>query len=177
MLISPSIYLLTSSPWRLSNHLRSTHQGISGVILKIQHGGIPMWKFISLMMICCTANAAMYSCVDENGSKILRSYPCEKNEKQQAVVKVEEPPYSIINGTGVRQNYRSREPEIATKSVAHSAAPKNLYDRAKAEADSSGEPSEVPSIMDRFMRAYRAEHCLPEEYIPPPSPPVIIYQY
>lgn len=63
------------------------------------------------MLICGSANAAMYSCADENGTKILRSYPCEKNEKQQAIVKEVEPSHTIINSTGERQSYRSRSQE------------------------------------------------------------------
>ena len=133
MLISPSIYLLISSPWRLSNHLRSTHQGISGVILKIQHGGIPMWKYISLMMICCTANAAMYSCVDDGGKKVLRSSPCEENEKQQPIVIKADPSYYVINSTGEKQAVESYQPKQAPKSVAQSGAPKNLNGQAKTE--------------------------------------------
>lgn len=66
---------------------------------------------VVLMLICGTANAAMYSCADEYGTKILRSYPCEKNEKQQAIVKEVEPSHTIINSTGERQNYRSRSQE------------------------------------------------------------------
>lgn len=71
-----------------------------------------MGKFILLMLICCSANAAMYSCVDENGTRILRNYPCDKGEKQQVIEREVTPSHTIINSTGERQSYRSREPEI-----------------------------------------------------------------
>ena len=81
-----------------------------------------MWKFISLMLICCTANAEMYSCVDDSGKKVFRSEPCEKNEKQQPVVKKVEPSYYIVNSTGQKQGIVSYQPKQAPKSVAQSAA-------------------------------------------------------
>lgn len=62
-----------------------------------------------LMLICGSAHAVMYSCVDVRGSKILRNYPCEKNEKQEVIEKVVDPSYSEINSTGERQYYQSRK--------------------------------------------------------------------
>lgn len=59
-----------------------------------------------LMLIFGSANAAMYSCVDESGGKTLRNYPCETNEKQQAIKQELAPSFSKINSTGERQNYR-----------------------------------------------------------------------
>jgi hypothetical protein len=74
-----------------------------------------MWKFISLMLICCTANAAMYSCADDSGKKVFRSEPCEQNEKQEPVVKKAEPSYYIINGTGEKQGVDSYQEKRVSK--------------------------------------------------------------
>ena len=120
-----------------------------------------MRNVILLMLFCGSANAGMYSCVDDSGKKVFRSDPCEKNEKQQPVVKKVEPSYYIVNSTGEKQGIDSFQAKQAPKSFAQPGAPKNLYGRAKAEADSSrDQSSEVRAgIMERFIRAYRAEHC------------------
>ena len=68
-----------------------------------------MLKIILLMLVCCSANAAMYSCVDKSGAKVLRSSPCDQNEKQQTVEKIVTPSYYIIDGTGERQSFSRRE--------------------------------------------------------------------
>lgn len=66
---------------------------------------------ILLMLVCCSANATMYSCVDKNGTKVLKNYPCEQNEKQQ-VIKTEQATesYYIINSTGEKQRVDSFQP-------------------------------------------------------------------
>ncbi len=67
--------------------------------------------FLALMLICCSANADMYSCVDDSGTKTLKNLPCEQNEKQQVIVEEVGPSYSVIDSTGERQNYRGSESE------------------------------------------------------------------
>jgi hypothetical protein len=84
-----------------------------------------MRKAILLMLFCGSANAAMYSCVDEDGKKVLRSEPCEQNEKQQPIVIKADPSYYVINSTGEKQVVDSYQPKQATKSVAQSAARKS----------------------------------------------------
>lgn len=73
--------------------------------------------FLLVLLICSSANAAMYSCVDENGTKVLRNHPCEQNEKQQVIKKEVVPSHSVIDSTGERQDYRSRKPGIYTQAV------------------------------------------------------------
>jgi len=96
-----------------------------------------MRRVIFLMLICSSANAAMYSCVDENGTKILRNYPCEQNEKQKVIENKVEPSYYIINGTGERQSFQSHQAAQQNEPV--NSAPKNLYDRAMAAANSGAD--------------------------------------
>lgn len=64
--------------------------------------------FILLVLICGSANAVMYWCVDKNnGTRILRNYQCEEGEKQQPVQLEQEGPrqYSVIDSTGEQQHY------------------------------------------------------------------------
>jgi Domain of unknown function (DUF4124) len=87
-----------------------------------------MGKFISLMLICCSANAAMYSCVDKNGTKVLQNFPCEQHEKQHEIVKVEKPSYIVINNTRERQRLISEEQEDkSNQSDAPSIATSDKY--------------------------------------------------
>lgn len=60
--------------------------------------------FALLMLLCSSANAAVYSCVDETGAKVLKSMPCESNEKQQEIRRVIPPSYIEIHSTGQRQS-------------------------------------------------------------------------
>lgn len=65
-----------------------------------------------LLLACGPASAAMYSCADEYGAKVLRNYPCNENEKQREIPTAQTgPSYSVIHGTGERQYYRGRTPE------------------------------------------------------------------
>ena len=68
-----------------------------------------MRKAILLMLFCCSANAAMYTCVDESVNKVLRNYPCEQNEKQQTMAIKAEPSYYVINSIGVRNYFGSSQ--------------------------------------------------------------------
>jgi hypothetical protein len=81
-----------------------------------------MRNAILLMLICCSANAGMYSCVDDSGKKVLRSEPCEQNEKQQPIVIKADPSYYVINSTGERHGVDSYQAKQAPKTVAKSAA-------------------------------------------------------
>ena len=54
-----------------------------------------MRNVILLMLFCCSANAAIYSCVDDSGKKVLRSDHCEQNEKQKVAEKLVTPSISI----------------------------------------------------------------------------------
>jgi hypothetical protein len=54
-----------------------------------------MRNVILLMLFCCSANASIYSCVDDSGKKVLRSDPCEQNEKQKVTEKLITPSISI----------------------------------------------------------------------------------
>lgn len=127
-----------------------------------------MRKAILLMLFCCSANATMYSCVNKNGTKVFRSYPCEKNEKQQPIAINDEPSDYVINSTKEKQGVDSYRAKQAPKTVAQSAAPKSLYDRAKAEADSRVDQRyEVRAgVMNGVIRAYRAEHCGANAQVP-----------
>lgn len=110
----------------------------------------------------------MYSCVDENGNKVLRSDPCEQSEKPQPIVIKADSSYYEINSKGEKHGIDSYQAKQPQKSVTQSGAPKNLYERAKAEADSRGErkPELRAGIIDRFIRAYRAEHCGANAQVP-----------
>lgn len=46
---------------------------------------VTMCRVILMLLVCGSSNAAMYSCVDRNGTKTLKNYPCEQNEKQQVI--------------------------------------------------------------------------------------------
>ena len=66
-----------------------------------------MRNVILLMLFCGSANAGMYSCVDDSGKKILRNEPCEQNEKQQPIVIKAPPSHYVINSTGEKQGIDS----------------------------------------------------------------------
>lgn len=84
-----------------------------------------MRKAILLMMFCGSANAGMYSCVDDSGKKVLRSEPCEQNEKQQPIVIKADPSYYVINSTGERHGIDSYRAKQAQETIAQSAAQKS----------------------------------------------------
>ena len=73
-------------------------EGFNGANLK-KRRGMPMWKFISLMLISCAANASIFSCVDKNGTKVLQNFPCEQHEKQQEIVQIVKPAQAVTTNT------------------------------------------------------------------------------
>ena len=135
-----------------------------------------MWKFISLMLICCSANAAMYSCEDGSGKKIFRSEPCEKNEKQQPVVKKIEPSYYIINSTGEKQGVVSNqakqtphnEPQSSARKSSTSSSPNDIKQRPFEKIMAWA--NEAPTSEQRGTRIGMAIDALNAEASPPSDP-------
>ena len=137
-----------------------------------------MWKFISLMLICFSANAAMFSCVDENGSKVLKDSPCEHNEKQQGLTKQKvKPSYVIINSTGEHLNFdENKQPDQVVTAPNQLANQKNTgstlaedikqkrFDRVLAWA------IEAPTGEQRGSRLELVLDALNAQSIPPNDP-------
>ena len=121
-----------------------------------------MWKFISLMLICSSANAAMYSCVDENGAKTLKNFPCEQREMQYEIAKVKEASYSIIDRTGERQDYRSGE---SAKSVTQAQATPPQAIPAGGGSGRSSRSTAPDSVESRILEAkVAAQNVTPQQF-------------
>lgn len=127
---------------------------------------VTMYRVILMMLVCGSSNAAMYSCVDENGTKTLRNYPCEQNEKQQVIEKEVAPSHSTINSTGEQQSYRGREPEIYTQAVRTPNAAGNnsvkdeVCEKRRKEIDESTyQPTTLAGalVMQRNKQAYERD--------------------
>jgi hypothetical protein len=56
-------------------------------------------------MICGSAYAALYSCVDDSGASVLKNTPCSQAEKQQLIGQQKVSPYSSIDSSGGIQRY------------------------------------------------------------------------
>lgn len=66
-----------------------------------------------LTLFCGSANAALYSCADESGSRTFRSTPCENNENQKEIKREAPPPsYVSIDATGERATNFAKPPRV-----------------------------------------------------------------
>lgn len=118
-----------------------------------------------LMLVCGTANATMYSCVDRYGAKTLRNDICQQGEKQ-SVIEFDDPdPYSAVNSTGEVQHYERRTVvriRILLIPDDAGASPNAACEKRRKEIEgSSYEPTSLAGalVKDRLQRDYERD-CL-----------------
>lgn len=128
------------------------------------------------MLVCCSANAAMYSCVDKSGTKVLRSSPCEQNEKQKPIVIQADPSYYIINSTGEKQgvdSYQAKQapnngPQSTARKSSASSLPNDMKQRPFEKIMAWA--NEAPTSEQRGTRIGLAIDALNAEASPPDDP-------
>jgi hypothetical protein len=135
-----------------------------------------MRKAILLMLFCGSANAGMYSCVDDSGKKVLRSDPCEQNEKQQPIIIKADPSYYVINSTGEKQgvdSYQAKQapnngPQSTARKSSASSLPNDMKQRPFEKIMAWA--NEAPTSEQRDTRIGLAIDALNAEASPPDDP-------
>lgn len=68
--------------------------------------------FALLALVCSSADATMYSCIDSNGAKVLKNSPCEPGQKQKTIERIViTSSRTKIDSTGEVQRYESATPQ------------------------------------------------------------------
>ncbi len=127
--------------------------------------------FALLMLACNAAGAAVYSCIDRDGAKIIRSTPCEPNEHGEEVKKAKDlPPYSVVHSTGEVTRYTRDAQRTKQRSVAAMQDPQPsekvdelqnaACEKRRAEIENF-KPSNIEglALQNKFRQLY-ARDCL-----------------